>query len=287
MSCCTMAVLLWASLGPTSPEARIDFRGKPLNHPLFRPSKPEQARYLVSEPAGLRINVPPGETTEPVGVTFFQQLLGDFDITVQYELLQARGRPGDWGSGIQLLLPIDNEKEDRLIIARYEHGAWGQTYQYFLMTNAPDGSRQAAQTRTAPANPSQPTGRFHVVRQGDNISVFIAEGAGSEAYRKLGTFAVGNQPVRLLRVAANPERDMLPVDIRIGEIAVKAEQFAEPVDGDGTSLFRRKSFWLLAVIVILALAVAGSWLWTRRRNASRLGTVPASGLPNAPSEAAT
>jgi hypothetical protein len=39
----------------------------------------------VPEADGLRINVPPGQTAKPVGVTFFHQLLGDFDITVQYE----------------------------------------------------------------------------------------------------------------------------------------------------------------------------------------------------------
>jgi hypothetical protein len=108
-----------------------------------------------------------------------------------------------------------------------------------------------------------------VVRQGGNISVFVAEGAGSEAYRKVGTFSVGNRPVRFLRVAANPERDMLPVDIRIGAISVKAEQFGEAVEGDGQSLFRRRSAWLLAALVIIACCIAATWLWTRKRDAAR------------------
>jgi hypothetical protein len=233
---------------------------------FFRPEKDAYAQYASTDEQGLRIAVPQGTTTEPVGIVLKRSLRGDFDISVNYQLLKAEA--GDsWGSGFQVLFKLDTPGHDTVFVARQARGD-GQSIVFQHMTDGPDGRRVSKKSKVvdvdAVLDAARPPAKIGFARQGSRLTATYR--LGSESQQALGVFEIGADPVLLVRLAANPERAKYPVDVRVLDFTLRADDMSEAASGGHRGL-------LTTAVVVAAVLLAGLALWAvRRRLAARVKT---------------
>src|SRR5258708_38402720 len=76
--------------GATGAEILQDFRGRPYDPALFRPTGPGASSAIQPDRRGLRITLPPDHGMKPaVGIVLRTGFQGDFEITMEYEILQV------------------------------------------------------------------------------------------------------------------------------------------------------------------------------------------------------
>ena len=96
---------LSAGVPVSAAETGQDFRGKPYDASLFLTTGPGVATAIRSDSQGLRIVLPPEHGKKPpVGLVFKTGVKGDFEITMEFEVVDVKEPKGAKGGGPSLYL---------------------------------------------------------------------------------------------------------------------------------------------------------------------------------------
>lgn len=257
------AALLWLfcawSVGTPAlaAEFRQDFRGKPYDASLFRPTGPGFATAIRSDKKGLRIVLPPEHGKKPpVGVVLKTGIKGDFEITMEFEVVNVKEPEGGQGAGPSLYLTMVSPAQTA-VTTGWQLKPGGETVFFAHRASTPPGSAREHRVKSAPATGR--SGKLRIVRTGAVLAYLAAEG-DSDSFKEIDQFEVGREDVNGVRVAAANGGSPTLVDVRIGSLNVLADEL-----GDLSPPPPVRSRWPLWIGTILVLAAgAGYGVWRRR-----------------------
>jgi hypothetical protein len=197
-----------------------DFRknGYPLDK--FRPNGPNAAKWIKSEPEGLRITIPADKATSPAaaGVATAFTIKGDFEITVGYQILSTDLPQTGYGVGLEVYLMTDTRAKEAIAFDRRILPGGSDVYACSRNTTDAQGQRQFMGQGDMPAKGK--AGRIRITRIGSK-AVFAVEDELSKGFRVLYRVGLGMEDVSLLRFSANPGRGLIAVDLRIHDLRVR------------------------------------------------------------------
>jgi DNA-directed RNA polymerase subunit RPC12/RpoP len=249
--------------------------------PRLRLVGPDAAAMANTAPQGLRFLVPAGrDDHKDVGVESQMRLRGDFEITLQYELLALPDPPPELATGAVLEIQLDTPD---LFKARMGHTRRTDGAQYganYLITGK-DGKEEFKSLRVHPANEQQKRGSMRLARTGKVLSYQIS--AGPAGFLTFATRDIETADVISARALCNTAgRRDLGVDIRFISLELRADKILDkasppPVaaaDGPDTpeidSQAAPSRIWLVVSLIVgVALTVllavtAGLWLFLRQ-----------------------
>jgi hypothetical protein len=266
------------TLGGSNPaaEMRQDFRQKQFNDQVVRLEGPTPSRYVKREDAGLRISLPRADSPKkPTGFTFQFVLRRDFEVAVGYEVVKDEPPPPGKAVGITAYLMLDSAAQDGVTFGRLQRKEDSPVFTLTHMVKAEGGKRKSKRTEVFPTEKQSATGTLRVTRHGETLTLSAAPGR-SEVFVDLATLDAGAEDVKLLRVAADPDGTDTPIEIRVTELRVRADELVHPKradtrPGSGT---RALLLWGVAggAVLVMAAVVATRIVVRRRR------TVPAAPL---------
>lgn len=219
----TLAAVAVASAAPAA-EVHQDFRQKQFNPQFVKHVGPGASKYVQREPEGLRIALPAaGGPKGPVGVAFQSFLRGNFSATIDYEVLPAAPPPAGKMVGVTAYLMFDGPTQDGVMLGRFHQAGAPPIYRTTHMVKGEGGKRQGKWSDKTPAPPQSTTGTLRLARVGSTLTLSAAA-AGSSDFKDVATLAVGPDDVQLLRVAAEPDGADTPVEVRVTDLRVRADQ---------------------------------------------------------------
>jgi hypothetical protein len=248
-----------SSVSVSAAETGQDFRGKPYDPRLFLQTGPGFATAVRSERQGLRIVLPPEHGKRPpVGIVCKTGVKGDFEITMEFEVLDVKEPKGGRGAGSSLHLTMVSPTQEAATTGR-QLKPDGNSVFFAHRATTPRGGSREHHGKTTPTECR--SGRLRLVRTGSILAYLAAEGK-SDSFREIDQFAIGKDDVDAVRIAADNGGSPTPVDVRINSLKIVADEL-----GDPTPLPPPSSRWplWLGVGVVLALAAGGAYgVWRRR-----------------------
>ena len=255
------AAILLSGLSAGSPvsaaETGQDFRGKPYDPKLFLPTGPGFATAIRSDRQGLRIVLPPEHGKKPpVGVVFRTGVKGDFEITMEFEVVDVKEPKNGRGAGPSLYLTMVSPTQEAATTG-WQLKPDGSSVFFTHRASTPPGGRREHHGKTTPANGR--SGKLRFARTGSTLAYLAAEGK-SDSYREIDQFEIGRDDVNTVRVAADNGGSPTVVDVRINSVKVVADEL-----GDSTPLPPPSSRWPLWLGAGAVLAAGGAYGFWRRR----------------------
>jgi hypothetical protein len=236
--------------GASAAEISQDFRGRPYDPELFRPTGPGASSAIQPDTRGLRITLSPEHGMKPaVGIVLRTGFQGDFEITMEYEILKVEPPTGGSGAGVSLYLTMVSYTKDAATIWRAVDKNGGLFFMSHRATTPIGGKREHRGGERIPASSS--TGRLRLVRNGSTLTYLVADGA-SEEYTEIYETELGEDDIDMVRFAADNGGSATLVDVVIPSIVIKSDD-SGPVE----LLPPRPSRWPLWV----GLASGGVLLW--------------------------
>jgi hypothetical protein len=229
-------------------------------------------KYVKREADGLHIVFPGTDKVNMVGVSCKPQVLGDFEVTVTYEVLHADQPQAGYGIGMTLAVVADNAALDNAAVAWRVYPKVGPIYGsdlgYYTPPNA-EGKRQDKHNSMRFNDPT-PRGKLRLARKGPEM-LFLAAGDDG-VFRQLRREPFALAPLKQVRVTADSGGGFGGLDIRLMDLHVHTDD-AGPVpavsDAPNLPTSNRPRGRLTAALVCLSLLmVAGGimvWLKLRRR----------------------
>jgi hypothetical protein len=245
--------------GASGAEISQDFRGRPYDPALFRPTGPGASSAIQPDRRGLRITLPPEHGMKPaVGVVLRTGVQGDFEITMEYEILQVAPPTGGNGAGVSLYLTMVSYTKDAATIWRVVDKNGGLFFMSHRATTPIGGKREHHGGERIPAPSS--TGKLRLVRNDSTLTYLVADGASDE-FTEIYETELGEDDIDMVRFAADNGGSATLVDVVIPSIIIKSDD-AGPVE----LLPPRPSRWPLWVGLASGgvLLCGGWWYWQRR-----------------------
>jgi hypothetical protein len=210
-------------------EYRQVFKGPPANPKDVAFVGPDAKAYVKFEPEGLRITLPPGHPKERTGtgVSTGFAVRGDFEITLSFEVLMEP-TPEDAGPKTRLTLATNLDKPspwlNQVALTRritLRGGVQNVTW----MTLQDENSKKSTPTSAA-FFALENRGRFRLVREGDEVSYYVAEGADG-AWKFLTKYTYSAEDVRDVAIVASTGGEKASFDVRVTELVILAAAFPE------------------------------------------------------------
>jgi RNA polymerase sigma factor (sigma-70 family) len=255
---------------------RFDFRNANFDGAIFPfpQERNDSGDFMTPEPAGLRFTVPNGvPNSAPIGLQFGKRISGDFQATFSYEILSGVKGNEQGGPGPQFYLMLDTPARDGISFNRQIRDAGDVMTVVHLAGQIDDKGKKSRGTRNyrqAIGRADIPKGKLRLIRQGANLTSQFAEGDGP--FRDVGSFPIGTEDVRNLRIAADPRGrrgiDMRVLDFELTTGPGAAVAPAQALPPDPTAPRRVRLYWtftgfcLFLVLVLIGLGLA----WRRRRS---------------------
>ncbi|HEX4611464.1 MAG TPA: DUF1583 domain-containing protein [Urbifossiella sp.] len=269
----TIILVAGLALGGGNPaaEMRHDFRQKRFNDQVVRLEGPTPSRYVKCEDAGLRIALPrPDGPKKPTGFTFQFVLRGDFEVTTSYEILKEELPPPGKSIGVTAYLMFDAPAQDGVTFGRLQRKDGPPVFTLNHMAKAEGNKRKSMRTEAFPAGKQSSSGTLRAARRGPALTLSAAAGR-SDTYTDLASVEVGAADVKLVRVAADPDGTDTPIEVRIGDFRVRADELLQPGQAAATRTSGGTRAWLLWAVAggaVLFAVTALAWAALRRRRAS-------------------
>ncbi len=254
-----VAAVLAAVLAAGWAELRLDFSKQQLDA-----EKVEQigARdCLVREDQGLKVAIPAGKTDANTGIVARTQVVGDFEITAGFELIEVpKPEKGD-GAGAVLFIGDGESRGASLQRVRTPRD------KNLFVT---DNWLRTADGKTHHKNKEVPTeaksGSLRITRKGATITFWAAD-SGSDDFRELGSAEFTAQPVRAVRIYGQPGRAPSAVTVCFSNLVLRAESLWATNQAPPASRPALVTWVLVLFFVVLPLGTGGGfWIWKARRH---------------------
>ena len=108
----SMMTVVGLALLSQAPDISVNFRNSWNDEQVFRPERPEEAKFFVPEPGGMHVKLD-GTSSQPVGLRAKFALEGDFETTFAYEILSGGRGNKSWGPGVQLYFMLGGPTRGR------------------------------------------------------------------------------------------------------------------------------------------------------------------------------
>jgi Protein of unknown function (DUF1583) len=198
----------------------------------------EADSFVKRDEKGLRFNVPKERKgTDNVGVELSHRIRGDFDMVLNYELLEI-GNPGPQnGAGVVLRLVFDTPSPLAVQLTRLrkapggsraklfeDSGGKGEVFGAARITKKLNGTGDDWLVNNPRAADSK--GRLRLVRTGTELHYWVMD--GNSEYHRIRTDEIGTsdvKTVRLLCTTGNNRESQVAVDMRVNDFMIDADQF--------------------------------------------------------------
>jgi hypothetical protein len=254
-----VVLLALCSTPARAEEIAYDFRGQPYDGQQFRPTGSNHGKVVQSEPRGLRITLPADHVNkQPVGLALATGVRGDFEITMDFEILQVDTPTAGYGAGVSIYIASVAPTQDAATIARIVRPDGAQIYNFHHATTPADGKRQH---RSEFLHTQVPFNKLRLVRTGTNLIYQFAQG-DSNVFQDAHEVELGTEDLETVRFAADNGGSPTLVDVRIKAVNIKADEFGMPRSLPPSS---NRGWWLASGLVVLVMAGGGYWFWLHKR----------------------
>ena len=255
-----------------------DFRGAQFPSALFKKFTEGDPEDLKPEPEGLRITVPVNEWRSPrAGVGPNVKVLGNFEITVSFELLQTGDQPKGGGAGpvLQVLKDVNASFPKKAEITRAVHPKHGNVFVANLGPALEGGPPAAPRFFPSDIN----SGKLRLVRTGSRLSWQISAGQ-TEFFGEIRQEEFGGEELNV-RLFADPGREKTgtgSVVLRFLDLRIRADALRGATNGVA-KWGAMRLWWIAGVLGGLVLLVAAASTFRRfRRSAVRVKTAERSAI---------
>jgi hypothetical protein len=255
-----LAITVCLSLTGLAPSAFadtavFDFRGRPFEGDHFRLTGSNAHKVMQSDAQGLRIAIPANHVNRlPVGLVWGHGIRGDFEITLDFEFLDADKPSTGYGAGVSIYITMVSPGKEAATLGRFRHAS-GDVLMAHRASTGDDGRRQH-RTQTFPKKAT--SGKLRLARTG-TLSYQFAEGKND--FQEILQDDIGDGDVDQVRFAADTGGAPALVDVRIPSLSLHADSFEEARALPPPTHWL---FWLIAGIIVFLLLSAGVWLWAQR-----------------------
>jgi hypothetical protein len=233
-----------------------DFRGKPYDPELFRPTGPGANTSIGFDSQGLRIVLPREHGMKPaVGIVLNTGVKGDFEITMEFEVVEVEKPQVGNGAGPTIWITMVSPTNEAATTGWHRQPDDKSVF-FWHRASTPIGEERV---HHGGSNPTEHrSGKLRLARSGAILAYLVAEGQ-SDSFREIDQFELGENDVDTVRFAADNGGSPTLVDVRIQAVKIIADALGEP-----TPLPPPSSRWPLWLGVGVILAAGGAyWFWRR------------------------
>jgi len=257
--------LLLASLGQTDKKKEFyqDFRGGGAVHHALTPFGPNRDQAIRQESRGLLIALPAKRRdARAVGLAPKFRIAGDFEITIDYEILSADEPTSGNGVGVGIWAKLRSDDDQTVALAHLirpkqqasgaqqsKPAAGSKVRNEFVSTFScegadPEGKRDLKAKSLATDGHA---GRLRLIRTGSELTFLAAE--ENAAFQELQRVNVSTDALMGLRLSANTSGAPCKLSLRLHDIRIRAGELP------GAASPKKKSkvqlvVWLLAIVVV-------------------------------------
>jgi hypothetical protein len=221
-------------------------------------------QIINSDAAGLRFILPGRVPDIPQsGVYSLEGLAGDCEVIVTFELLDLEQPRTGYGAGFGLAFDVENSKD-----------TWGSIQRVFkvhegngfvVLTNNLLGPNKQLQDDYKFVNATSKKGQMGLRRTEKELT-FLAVDSPTDELQVIKTVPFPDRPIRPYRLFVDNGGSPTRVDVRVTQIAIRAEEKTANVAQIQSS--DKGGWWLWITIPAVAVVGAAAWFWwTRRRKA--------------------
>jgi hypothetical protein len=248
-------------------EITYDFRGQPYDPALFRLTGPGASTAIRSDSRGLRITLPPEHGMKPaVGLVLNSGLKGDFEITMEYEILEAERPTGGNGAGVSIWITMVSYTKEAATIWRMNRSGTGldgsknslPLFGSHRASTPIGGTREHSGGDLLLARAA--FGKLRLARTGSTLTYRVADGASDE-FQDIYETELGEDDVDTVRFAADNGGSPTLVDVLIRGVHIRSDE-AGPVE----LLPPLPSRWPAVLVIGAGVLILGGsyWYWRQR-----------------------
>jgi hypothetical protein len=228
-----------------------DFRGRLMPEELI-PYQAANGQFFRAEPEGMRITIPKTwqHPSGGLGLRANFDLMGDFEITLKFEILEIDTPPSGFGVGVGIRATKLGPNQEEFMVARMVRP---QERHIVLWQRAGANGRIFS---------SDNAGRLRLKRSGTVLRYLWSPGLKGERFQEIFECDVGRKAFGNVRFVAMTNQKPCNLDLRLLDVRIRqgaptpldrSEPESEPAAANPT--FR----WnlLIALIVFLLLVAAG------------------------------
>jgi hypothetical protein len=258
-------------------QVQIDFRKGMPSSTLCRLVGNNPQNYIRADSSGLHVALPSGGA-QPLPQTGFMvpmTLVGDFEITLAYEIAKRETPSTGYGCGAALFIQSDSPNREAATLAALESSKGELHYAANRHTNGEDGKRIHAR-KNFPIPFKSQKGYLRLSRSGTGLS-FAASVGREDEIQELRNAEFGAEPVTTLRVVADPGGSTAAIEIVFSELHIiksgklTTESNSGMVTTESAQLQQTNtisSLWIIGVSVVITGSLIGGFVWWRKRRRS-------------------
>lgn len=245
----SILILLSTTLpaAPLDAEFHCQFSDSAAVDELFQPFGPNLADSLLPQSDGLIIDLPESRSAAgPVGIAPRFEVVGDFEITLAYEVVHAATPAAGTGAGVKMWGQIGGKTGQTVSLG---HLLRTQHREDAVLTFKRGGQDGKLVYKALPVKQRQ--GRLRMTRTGDEMA-FAHAGGDSEDFQEIHRVVkVRTEPLKNLRLSAQTGGDPAGLTVKLVDLQVQAEAIGRPQDAAA-----RSNGWLAAVLILLVVVAA-------------------------------
>jgi hypothetical protein len=208
------------------------------------------------------------ESSEDVAVEMKLRLHGDFEITLDYELVSVTKPAQGLGAGVKIWCQIGagNEAPERITLGHLQ----GAEHDNALTTIL---ARPNSKTQHDLEwfNATSKTGKLRLARTGSTLQYQVAEG-DTESFRVLRAIEVTNRDVFALRFVASRHGATTPLSVKLCNADIRADYLLGPGE---TRVAKRGSRWVVVyALLLMVLGGGGAAGWVFRESLRKAFRTP-------------
>jgi hypothetical protein len=259
----TVLVYLLAAggAGALAEQFEFGFQQEVRDHPALRLSGPNAQQVARADGRGLRIALPTDRSDlNGVGVDTRFRVGGDFEITLEYEIVSLPKEAPAEGCGVALLLKFEKPSTGRAMLTRLRKGA-AEVFGASRIVPG-KGGKDRYQTQNVPATGLR--GKLRLARSGSTLKYLVAE--GPDEFREIHSVDVGTEDVTELRAQVRTGHKPASADVRLVHWSIHADSLPDRPTIKPT--VQHKWTWLFwTVFATLLLGLGGGtafYFWKQR-----------------------
>lgn len=250
---------LFAS-GSGAAEYTLDFRNHSFDNRRLRLIGTGATALLKPASEGLSVSLPAGTALDEVGFAPRFRLRGDFQITLDYKMVDVTRPKQGYGVGPGIYVMTASEDRQAATLGRVFRVKEGHVFTAHQARESDgDGSRQQS-VRFFDTEADQ--GQLRLERIGNRLQYSVAGSDGS--WRMLHETEFTDADVTLARMALNRNGagDTIPATVLFRSAVIRADRFV----GDDDQFAMGWLALLLLVLVLGGSSAAGVWLVRKRKD---------------------
>ena len=264
-------------------EYHLLLKGKQPNPQDFKLMGPDADRCVHFEPDGLRITLPTGYPggRPSTGVVTHIVVQGDFEITADYEFIQA---PETAQAGTQTKLSLGivlnrgNPNEEIATISRMVTAAKGPVFVSWTTLWNQNSQKNDAIAQVVPAHAK--TGRLRLQRSGAVLSFYVSEGSDN-VFQLQRQAQFGVEELKDVRIIGSTGGPKASLDVRVTDLLIRAGSKSELSEVVSAAPTKPKG-WMAAGLILGLVLVASFalvvWFYVRKGQAADKTIEPDAGL---------